>query len=290
MQESSGTLLAPSYVANRPCEIDRCCPRPSLPRREPSWACWRARRGHRRARLRRRRCQDAIESGSARCRPEGCCAAELATSPHRPDFADGHDMRLRWVLLAFEEAKSRPNPALAACTGAARAQAKDPADLVKKTGEGCARRSSRMAARSDAPALRAEGRAPGEQVPEETTSATVFGFKSDEGGRTWSSSFVTSGGDIVAESRGSSRPKDGAACSRRPTRSRSSSASGAAAAPGPPAAGRTTAFEQTTHGPNAGSPGTWWPRTARSSAQLLCSTQVGAVFHPAIAIWRLRSK
>lgn len=116
-------------------------------------------------------------------------------------------------VAGSKKAKRKPDGALAACGGAMKAQAKDPADLVKRIGEGCAA-ASKM--KPVSPMLRGQqsDRDPHQEnkLRAEANHCYRVYVAGDEGVKDVVVVLRDSAGDIVAEAPGPAVPEDGAVC------------------------------------------------------------------------------
>ncbi|MBX3200767.1 MAG: hypothetical protein KF894_21700 [Labilithrix sp.] len=151
-------------------------------------------------------------SSSADAGAEGGAAVELATSPPPTGLPPMASMPPPGVA-GSKKAKLRSDATLAACSGAGRTRAKDPAELVKKLGEACA-------ATSKMKPLGAVLR--GQQADREPHQASTFRAEANRcyrvyfGGDEAVADMVVvlrdSAGDIVAEAPSPAAPEGGAVC------------------------------------------------------------------------------
>jgi hypothetical protein len=116
-------------------------------------------------------------------------------------------------VVGSKKAKLRVDAALASCTSVARAEGKDPAAQVKKTGEACAA-SSKM--KPVGPVLRGQqsDREPHQEhkFRAEANHCYRVYFSGDDGAKDVVIVLRDSAGDIVAEGPAPAVPNDSAAC------------------------------------------------------------------------------
>jgi hypothetical protein len=116
-------------------------------------------------------------------------------------------------VAGSKRAKTRAVPALAACSGSTRAQAKDPADLVKKLGDGCAAASKMKPVGTLLRGQQGDKDAHQEnKFHAEANHCYRLYFASDEAAKDVVVVLRDSAGDIVSEAPGPSVPEDGIAC------------------------------------------------------------------------------
>jgi hypothetical protein len=138
--------------------------------------------------------------------------SKLATSPPPSGLPPLAAMPAPGVV-GSKKAKERRDPALLTCGGAARAQAKDPADLVKRVGEACA---------PVAKMRPVGGLLRGQQGDKDAHQENRFKaeanhcyrvyFAGDEAAKDVVVILRDSAGDIVAEAPGPAVPENGASC------------------------------------------------------------------------------
>lgn len=142
---------------------------------------------------------------------EGGTAAQLSTSPPPSGLPAMATMPPPGVA-GSKKAKRKLDAALAACGAAAKPQAKDPADHVKKVGESCA--SSKM---KPAGAM-LRGQQGDKDAHQEQRFRAEAGhcyrlyFAGDDAVKDVVVLLRDSAGDVVAESPGPAVPEDGTAC------------------------------------------------------------------------------
>jgi hypothetical protein len=116
-------------------------------------------------------------------------------------------------VAGSKKAKRRADAALAACAGASRAQAKDPADLVKRLGEVCASASKMKPASAMLRGQQSDKDAHQEsKFRAEANHCYRLYFAGDDAVKDVVVVLRDSAGDIVAESPGPAVPEEGAAC------------------------------------------------------------------------------
>ena len=151
-------------------------------------------------------------TGGADAGAEGGPGAGLTTSPPPSGLPPMASMPPPGVA-GSKKAKRRPDAALAACSGATRTPAKDPADLVKRLGDGCMQASKMKPASA---MLR------GQQADKDTHQENKLRVEANRCYRLYVAAddsvkdmvvvLRDSAGDIVAESPGPAVPEDGAVC------------------------------------------------------------------------------
>jgi hypothetical protein len=116
-------------------------------------------------------------------------------------------------VAGSKKAKRKTDGALATCGGAARAQAKDPADLVKRLGEGCAA-ASKMKPVSAMLRGQQSDRDPHQEnkFRAEANHCYRVYVAGDESVKDVVVVLRDSAGDIIAEAPGPSVPEEGAVC------------------------------------------------------------------------------
>ena len=116
-------------------------------------------------------------------------------------------------VAGSKKAKRKPDGALASCSGAAKAQAKDPADLVKRLGESCAA-ASKMKPVSAMLRGQQSDRDPHQEnkFRAEANHCYRVYVAGDESVKDVVVVLRDSAGDIVAEAPGPAAPEDGAVC------------------------------------------------------------------------------
>ncbi|MBN9163915.1 MAG: hypothetical protein BGO98_41380 [Myxococcales bacterium 68-20] len=154
----------------------------------------------------------ATGAGRADAGAEGGPGAGLTTSPPPSGLPPMASMPPPGVA-GSKKAKRRPDAALAACSGATRTPAKDPADLVKRLGDGCMQASKMKPASA---MLR------GQQADKDTHQENKLRVEANRCYRLYVAAddsvkdmvvvLRDSAGDIVAESPGPAVPEDGAVC------------------------------------------------------------------------------
>jgi hypothetical protein len=116
-------------------------------------------------------------------------------------------------VAGSKKAKRRPDAALAACGGAAKPQAKDPAEHVKKIGEACASASKMKPMGAILRGQQGDKDAHQEnKFRAEANHCYRLYFAGDEAVKDVVLLLRDSAGDVVAESPGPAVPEDGAAC------------------------------------------------------------------------------
>jgi hypothetical protein len=116
-------------------------------------------------------------------------------------------------VTGSKKAKERKDPALGSCSGAARPQAKDPADHVKRVGESCAAASKMRAVGAVLRGQQGDKDAHQEnRFRAEANHCYRVYFAGDEAAKDVVIVLRDSAGDIVAEAPGPAVPENGAAC------------------------------------------------------------------------------
>ena len=139
-------------------------------------------------------------------------ASHLVTSPPPTGLPPMASMPPPGVA-GSKKAKRKPDSALAACGGPSKAQAKDPADLVKRLGEGCAA-ASKMKPTSAMLRGTQSDRDPHQEnkFRAEANHCYRVYVAGDEGVKDVVVVLRDTAGDIVAESPGPAVPEEGAVC------------------------------------------------------------------------------
>ena len=143
---------------------------------------------------------------------EGGAGPQWATSPPPSGLPPMASMPPPGVA-GSKKAKRKPDGALATCGGATTAQAKDPADLVKRLGEGCAA-ASKMKPVSAMLRGQQSDRDPHQEnkFRAEANHCYRVYVAGDESVRDVVVVLRDSAGDIIAEAPGPSVPEEGAVC------------------------------------------------------------------------------
>ena len=143
---------------------------------------------------------------------EGGAGPQWATSPPPSGLPPMASMPPPGVA-GSKKAKRKPDGALAACGGATKAQAKDPADLVKRIAEGCAA-ASKMKPVSAMLRGQQSDREPHQEnkFRAEANHCYRVYVASDESVKDVVVVLRDSAGDIIAEAPGPSVPEEGSVC------------------------------------------------------------------------------
>jgi hypothetical protein len=116
-------------------------------------------------------------------------------------------------VAGSKKAKRRVDPALAVCAGSAKSRAKDPADQVKKIGEGCAAASKMKPLGAPMRGQQADKDAHQEQrFRAEASHCYRVYFAADEAAEDVVIVLRDGAGDLIAEAPGPAVPADGAVC------------------------------------------------------------------------------
>lgn len=116
-------------------------------------------------------------------------------------------------VAGSKKAKKKSDGALFACGGGAKPTAKDPADLVKRVGEGCAAAAKMKPLGAVLRGTQADKDAHQEhKVRVEANKCYRVYFATDEGAKDAVVVMRDSAGDVVAESPAVAMPDDGAVC------------------------------------------------------------------------------
>ena len=154
----------------------------------------------------------ATGAGRADAGADGGTSAELTTSPPPSGLPPMASMPPPGVAES-KKAKLRRDAALAACSGVSRVQAKDPAELVKRLGEGCAQASKMKPASAMLRGQQSDKDAHQEnKLRVEANRCYRVYVAGDDAVKDMVVVLRDSAGDIVAESPGPAVPEDGAVC------------------------------------------------------------------------------
>ena len=143
---------------------------------------------------------------------DGASPSHFATSPPPSGLPPMAVMPAPGVA-GSKKARRKPDAALASCSGVARPQAKDPADLVKRIGERCAATSKMKPTSAVMRGQQGDKDAHQEnKFRAEANHCYRLYFAADESAKDVVVVLRDSAGDVVAESPGPAVPEDGAAC------------------------------------------------------------------------------